>query len=188
MKSFVAASILALVGASAAAPSSLRFAKRDSPNGCGGDPGQTGVANAINQWNSDVVTVNNFLDVAASLDSTSLLTQIEGVLNAAQDEPTQLQILACESDVSAVSAAQAAADDLFAGFGNNVLTPLGNIVANVGDSDVVQSNLATINQFRCCHVLPDLDALWSFTAEDEGVANMAPISAPRPGTCAAISC
>ncbi len=187
MKSFVAASILALVGASAAAPSTLRFAKRDSPNGCGGDPGAAAVAAAINQWNSDVVTVNNFLDVAPTLDPASLVEQLETVLTAAQDEPNQLQVLACESDVAG-EPAQDAANDLFAGFGDNVLTPLGNIVANAGDAATVSSNLDTINNFRCCHVLPDLDSLWSFTAEDEGVANIAPISAPRPNTCASIVC
>jgi hypothetical protein len=187
MKSFVAASLLALVGASAAAPSTLRFAKRDSPNGCGGDPGQTGVVNAINAWNNDVVTVNAFLDAAPGLDPAGLVEQLEGALNSAQDEPNQLQVLACESDVSG-TAAQTAADDLFNGFMNNVIIPLQTITANTGDSDVVSSNLATINQFRCCNVLPDLDILWSETAEDEGVANLVPLSPPRPNACASITC
>ncbi|EXJ92214.1 hypothetical protein A1O3_00764 [Capronia epimyces CBS 606.96] len=192
MKSFIAASILAFVAASAAAPSTststLRFAKRTSPNGCGGDPGQQGVINAINQWNSDVQTVNSFLEVAPSLDPASLDEQIEGALTAAQDEPNQLQVLACESDVDPGTAAQAAVDDLFNGFENNVLTPLGNILANSGDAGVVASNLQTINQFRCCNVLPDLDTLWTATAVDEGVANVVPLSAPRPSTCASITC
>ncbi|KAH0831792.1 hypothetical protein AYO21_06315 [Fonsecaea monophora] len=189
MKSFVTASLLALVGASAAASSNLRFAKRNNPdNSCGADPGSSAIANAINQWNSDVVTVNGFLEQAASLDPTTLMADLANALTAAQNEPNQLNVLACESDVSSGTPAQNAANDLFNGFEKNVLVPLGNIMANAGDSNNVATQLQTINQFRCCHVLPDLDALWSSTAEDEGVANIAPISAPRPSTCASISC
>ncbi|OAP59757.1 hypothetical protein AYL99_04759 [Fonsecaea erecta] len=188
MKSFVAASLLALVGASVAAPSTLRFAKRENPdNSCGPDPGSAAIANAINQWNGDVVTVNSFLEKAPSLDSTTLLFDLENALTAAQDEPNQLNVLACEVDVVG-SPAQTAANELFNGFENNVLVPLGNIISNPSDASNVATQLQTINQFRCCHVLPDLDILWSSTAEDEGVANIAPISAPRPSTCASISC
>jgi len=188
MKSFFAASVLALVGSSVAAPSTMRWAKRDSPNGCGADPGPQGVINAINQWDSDVQTVNAFLDAAPGLDATGILSQIENVLNHAQDEPNQLQVLACEQLVGSVPEAQNAANDLFANFGNNVLVPLGNILANPGDSDSVNSNLDIINNFRCCHVLPDLDALWEETADDEGVSNLVPISAPRPNVCSSIGC
>lgn len=106
-------------------------------------------------------------------------------LRAANDEPDQLQILACASDVSPSTVAQAAADDLFTGFGPNVLTPLSNIL---NDPSSITQNLQLINQFRCCHVLPDLDTLWSFTAEDDGVANQVPLSAPRPAACASIYC
>jgi len=190
MKSFVAASILALVGASAAAPSTLRYAKRTSPNGCGGDPGQVGVVDAINSWNNDVTTVNDFLDLAATSnnDPSTIAAHIGNVINSASDEPNQLQVLACESDLIPGSAAQNAVDDLFTNFQSLVLVPLGNIMADPNDSDSVASNLATINLFRCCSVLPDLDALWEFDADDEGVSNQVPISAPRPGTCASISC
>ncbi|KIW89804.1 uncharacterized protein Z519_09233 [Cladophialophora bantiana CBS 173.52] len=63
---------LGLIGASAATPS-LRFAKRNSPNGCAdGVPSQAAIAGAINQWNSDVTTVNDFLDVATSLQGLHL--------------------------------------------------------------------------------------------------------------------
>lgn len=198
MKSIVAASLLAaLVGYSTAAPSSssstttLRFAKRDRPNGCpAGDPGQVGVVNAINAWNNDVVTVNGFLDSSTIVlsDPDQLLAALQTALPAAQDEPNQLQVLACESDVGPGTAAQAAADDLFAGFGNNVLVPLMNIMNSPDDADTVNGNLHTINQFRCCNVLPDLDTLWSSTAEDEGVANQVPLSAPRPNACSIITC
>lgn len=190
MKSLAAASLLALIGASAAAPSTLRFARRNLPDGtqCGADPGGVGVANAINQWNTDVETVNSFLEQAPSLDSTSLLIQIENVIGFAQDEPNQLAVLACESDVTPGTAAQAAVDDLGANFENLVLVPLGNIIQSPADSSNVATQLQTINQFRCCSVLPDLDTLWSSTAEDEGVANQVPLSAPRPSTCAAITC
>ena len=81
--------------------------------------------------------------------------------------------------------AQTAVDTLFAGFNDNVIVPLGNIASNPA---TLAQNLQTINQFRCCDVLPDLDILWSSTAEDEGVANQVPLSAPRPTTCAAINC
>ncbi|EHY57084.1 hypothetical protein HRR80_002790 [Exophiala dermatitidis] len=176
---------LGLIGASAATPS-LRFAKRNSPNGCAdGVPSQAAVAGAINQWNSDVTTVNDFLDVATSLQGLHLQLQLVVALRAANDEPDQLQILACASDVSPSTVAQAAADDLFTGFGPNVLTPLSNIL---NDPSSITQNLQLINQFRCCHVLPDLDTLWSFTAEDDGVANQVPLSAPRPAACASIYC
>lgn len=189
MKSFVAASLLALVAASAAAPSSLRFAKRNNPdNSCGADPGPGGVANAINQWNSDVVTVNSFLEQAQGLDETTLLIQLETALTAAQDEPNQLNVLACNEGVVSGTPAQDAANDLFNGFGNNVLVPLGNIISSPADSDNVATQLQTINQFRCCNVLPDLDTLWEATAADEGLVGSVPISAPRPNTCAAITC
>lgn len=191
MKSFVAASLLALIGASAAGPSNLRFAKRTSPNGCpAGDPGQTGVINAINAWNNDVVTVNSFLDSSITVldDPAQVVAALQTVIPAAQDEPNQLQVLACESDVIAGTAAQAAVDDLAAGFNDNVLVPLTNIMNGADDADTVNSNLQTINQFRCCHVLPDLDTLWSSTAEDEGVADQVPLSAPRPGACSIITC
>ncbi|KAJ9610081.1 uncharacterized protein PV06_05398 [Exophiala oligosperma] len=176
---------LGLIGASAATPS-LRFAKRNSPNGCAdGVPSQAAIAGAINQWNSDVTTVNDFLDVATSLQGLHLQLQLVVALRAANDEPDQLQILACASDVSPSTVAQAAADDLFTGFGPNVLAPLSNILNN--PSSITQ-NLQLINQFRCCNVLPDLDTLWSFTAEDDGVANQVPLSAPRPAACASIHC
>jgi len=189
MKSFVAVSLFALIGASAASTSTLRFAKRNNAdNSCGSDPGQAGVANAINSWNSDVQTVNSFLEQAPSLDSTTLLIDIESVLTSAQNEPNQLNVLACNEGVVSGTPGQTAADDLFAGFENNVLVPLGNIIQSPGDSSNVATQLQTINQFRCCHVLPDLDALWEQTAADEGLVGQVPISAPRPSTCASISC
>jgi len=190
MKSFVAASLLALIGASAAT-STLRFAKRNNPdNSCGADPGQVGVANAINSWNTDVQTVNAFLESAAAggHDESSLLSGLENALTFAQDEPNQLNILACNEGVVPGTPGQTAADDLFAGFENNVLVPLGNIIQNPTDADNVATQLQTINQFRCCNVLPDLDILWEQTAADEGLVGTVPISAPRPSTCAAISC
>ncbi|KIW66522.1 hypothetical protein PV04_05850 [Phialophora macrospora] len=191
MKSFTATTaLLALISAtSAASTSNLRFAKRNIPNGsCGGDPGQVGVANAINAWNADVQTVNAFLEQAPSLDSTSILFDIENVLTSAQDEPNQLTILACNEGVVPGTPGQTAADDLFAGFENNVLVPLGNIIQSPADADNVATQLHTINQFRCCSVLPDLDALWEQTAADEGLVGTVPISAPRPSTCASITC
>jgi len=190
MKYLIPAMVLAITGQSLAAPSTLRYIKRVAIPGttCSGDPGQQGVIDAINKWNSDVVTVNNFLEAAPTLSPPALLFQIETALTSAQDEPVELAVLACESDVTDGTAAQNAVNDLAAGFENNVLTPLGNIIANAGDATAVASNLQTINQFRCCNVLPDLDVLWSFTAEDEGVANQVPLSAPRPSTCAAITC
>lgn len=190
MKSFVAASLVALIGVSAAAPSTLRFARRDLPDGtkCAADPGAVAVANAINQWNTDVETVNSFLEQAPGLDETSLLIQIENVIGFAQDEPNQLAILACNEVVTPGTAAQAAVDDLGLNFENLVLVPLGNIIQSPADASNVALQLQIINQFRCCSVLPDLDALWSATAEDEGDATIAPISAPRPSTCAAITC
>lgn len=187
MKSVIAVSLLALVGAASAAPS-VELAKRDSPNGCPSAPSAQGVFDAINAWNSDVVTVNNFLNMALGLTPIGILTTIESVLNAAEDEPTRLQTLACVTGVSPGTRAQAAADDLFAGFDNNVIVPLGNILSSPGDAANVQTNLDTINIFRCCNVLPDLDVLWSFTAAATGISSFVPLTAPRPNQCANIIC
>jgi hypothetical protein len=80
MKIITTLSFLALgfIRASAATPS-LRFAKRNSPNGCAdGIPSQAAIAGAINQWNSDVITVNHFLDVATSLQGLQLELQLLG--------------------------------------------------------------------------------------------------------------
>ncbi len=155
MKSFVAVSLLALITASTATSSSvLRFAKRNNPdNSCVSQPSEVDFTNAINAWNGDVETVNAFLEQAPSLDSTSLLFGLENALTSAQDEPNQLNILTCEITIIPGTASQAGADDLFAGFENNFLVPLGNIIQNPSDADNVATQLHTINQFRCCNVL-----------------------------------
>ncbi|ETI27373.1 hypothetical protein G647_09563 [Cladophialophora carrionii CBS 160.54] len=189
MKSSVAATTLfALISGSVAAPSNLRFAKRDLPSGDCVAPGPDATANAINAWDSDVRTVNAFLEAAPTLGSVDILLSIQTPLTAAEDEPNQLQVLACEPAVFEGTQAQAAADALFDGFDDNVIVPLGNIVASPADATNVAHQLATINQFRCCTVLPSLDILWQTTAANEGLVGSGPIVAPRPSTCAAITC
>jgi len=37
-------------------------------------------------------------------------------------------------------------------------------------------------------VLPDVDILWQDSADDEGISNLVPISAPREDSCAGITC
>jgi len=62
-----------------------------------------GVVDAINSWNNDVTTVNNFLDLAASSNNepSTIAAHISNVMDKATDEPNQLQVLACESDLQA---------------------------------------------------------------------------------------
>ena len=125
------------------------------------------------------------MDAVPTLSQGDLVTMAQSTLNSAQDEPTELNVLACVSDVTAGTLAQAAANDLFANFGGLVITQLNDIISSPTTAQVF---LSTINNFRCCQVLPDLDNLWSFTAEVNGVANQVPISAPRPTACMSVTC
>lgn len=102
------------------------------------------------------------------------------------DEPTQLGILACIPALS--DDAENAITSANAGFGDNVLTPLSDITTNGFNTHQVLTDVDTINQFRCCTLLPDLDILWLSAAEDEGLVGQVTLSPPRPNACSSIAC
>ena len=157
------------------------------------NPDTDQVAASINQWNTDVNTVNNFLNGAAALiagnDSNALVSATQTALTNAQDEPCQLMTLASQPDFSSGPAAfTCAVQDLMNVFEVHVLDNLMNIIANPGDDTSVQSAVDDINAFRCCNVLPDADILWLDSADDNGISNQVPISAGRPNACSNIIC
>lgn len=185
MKSFVAAAtLLALATSSLAAPSSsnLQYGKRQSCT----EPSQQQVVDAINSWNIDVQQVNAFLDTTPDL-STTYQNSASLVLQFATDEPFELGTLACISGQS--DAATAAVADLMAVFGG-VPTAIQAIQADItaGNLDDISTQVQTIGQIRCCHVLPDLDSLWQDSADNEGVSNLVNTVVPRPNQCSSITC
>lgn len=137
---------------------------------------------------TDVINVNTFLDTAhANLANPTLLEGLAtGALNNAQDEPTELGILACIPALS--DDAETAIASAAAGFGDNVLAPLMDITANGADTARVLADILQINRFRCCTLLPDLDVLWLAAAEDEGLVGQVVLSPPRPAACGGIAC
>jgi len=179
MQSFI---LFTLLGTSIAAslPSNFQFAKRQCS-----EPSQSDVVTAINRWNNDVGNVNSFLNLAPSQNPEDLLNAAEEALLNAQDEPTELGVLSCITGLA--DDATNAIANLQQVFGQ-VPSSIQNIINNPGDATVVASNLQTINNVRCCNVLPDLDVLWTAAADDEGVSNQVNLSVPRPNACASISC
>ncbi|KAJ4412039.1 hypothetical protein N0V82_008883 [Gnomoniopsis sp. IMI 355080] len=137
---------------------------------------------------TDVVNVNTFLNGAH--DNLSNATLLEGLalgaLNNAMDEPTQLGVLACIPGLS--DDAENAITSADAGFGDNVLIPLNDITTNGSDTMQVMTDVSTINHFRCCTLLPDLDTLWLSAAEDEGLVGQVTVTPPRPNACSSLAC
>jgi hypothetical protein len=170
--------LAALFGCSLAAPSSMRYAKRQS------GPSQDQVVAAIDNWSNDVTMVNSFLNTPPTTGAAygSLATM---TLGFAQDEPNELMILSMVTGLppDATSAIQ----NLMQVFGG-VLSNLQDIINNQNNLSVINADIANINQIRCCHVLPDLDALWQGAADDEGVSNLVNLVVPRPNACATLTC
>lgn len=182
MKAFVAASLIALLSSTAlGAPSTVHYGKRQS------DPSVDAVENAINAWNFDVDTVNNFLNNAPSQSPSELQQAAEVALSAAQNEPTQLGVLASISDFSDDQQYQGAVLNLQEVFGN-VPSSLQNIINDPGNAESVSTQLLQINNVRCCNVLPDLDILWQDAADDYGISNIVNTAVPRPNACATTDC
>ena len=180
MKSFVSATIFALVGCSMAAPATL---KRQSSSCV--EPTQDQVLQAIQKWNNDVTNVNAFLNEAPSQNPTDLLNAAQEALINAHDEPVELGILACISGLA--DNAEGAITNLQEVFGN-VPSSLQNIINNPGDAQNVAVQLQDINNTRCCNVLPDLDILWQAAADDEGISDQVNTVVPRPNACATVAC
>lgn len=155
------------------------------------DPSSTQIEASINQWHSDVSTVNNFLNTAASItDPDTLKNTTETVMKSAADEPCQLSTLLANSDFLPTPPADVncAGMDLMKVFGPHVLDNLQAIIDSPSETSVVTMAINDINNFRCCNVLPDVDVLWKDSADDAGVSNLVPISAPREDACASITC
>lgn len=158
MKSIVSASIGLLIASAAAAPSQLRHSKRQiGAAGVGpvctltAAPTAAEVLAALQTWNTEVTSVNTFLDgvltdSAAGLVGTGSLTAT--ALNFAMDEPTELNILACIPGQSQTY--QNAATGAAAGFMIDVLMPLMDISVNGASSAEVIGDAGIINAFRCC--------------------------------------
>ena len=170
--------LTALLGCSLAAPSTMRYAKRQA------GPSQDQVVAAIDSWRSDVTMVNSFLNTppttgAAYANFTSF------TLGFAEDEPTELMILSMITGLA--DDATNAIQNLMEVFGG-VLTNLQDIIDNQNNLDVINTDIANINSIRCCNVLPDLDILWTAAADDEGVSNLVDLTVPRPNACATVAC
>ena len=170
--------LAALFGCSLAAPSTMRHAKRQS---C---PSSDQVVAAIDSWNSDVVMVNSFLNTPP-MTGAAYGNFASFTLGFAQDEPNELAILA-GIPALATDATDAIAN-LMQVFGG-VLTNLQDIINNQNDLDIINADIANINQIRCCNVLPDLDILWPAAADAEGVSNLVNTVAPEENACATITC
>ena len=184
MKVFTAASLVALLSSTALGappPPSWNTAKRQS------DPSVAAVENAINSWNFDVDTVNNFLNHAPGQSGSQLQHAARVALAAAQNEPTQLGVLASISDFSNDQQYQGAVLNLQEVFGN-VPSSLQNIIDDPSDAGRVSTQLLQINNVRCCNVLPDLDILWQDAADDYGISNIVNTAVPRPNACATTDC
>lgn len=153
MKSFTATLALA----SAATASSL-LTRQD--NGCILNTQTTdiNVQSSIVQWNSDVVAVNQFLNVALGLSSQDLGTQASDALIFASDEPCQLATLSndANTDGFATDAFTCAVGDLEAVFGDHVITNLKTIISDPADTAAVHAAVQDINFFRMFK-FPSLD-------------------------------
>lgn len=194
MHSFTQALVLGMAAAATAYPRSGRIMKRDT---CildtVIDPAtSTEVAASINQWFSDVTTVNSFLnDVASGAQGlgTSIQQRASSVFVSAADEPCQLKTLSSISDLQGVTDAfTCAVSDLEDVFELHVLDNLQNIINNPNSTSVVTAAVQDINNFRCCNVLPDASILWLDAADDSGISNQVPTCAPREDACSSITC
>lgn len=137
----------------------------------------------LHHRDADVKNVNNFLDIASVVVSnpTQLEVLATGALNNAKDEPTELGILACIAGLD--DASEDAINSAAAGFGNNVIDTLTDISVNGANTSQVQAEIRQINTFRCCTLLPGLDALWLSAAENAGLVGQVALSPPRPNAC-----
>ena len=172
-------------------------------------PGTPDVQAAINDWNNDVVTVNDFLNGVSDLlsDLPTLAAHAQNIVdNFAKDEPNQLKTLhnwfigPNTPDVP-TAAFNCAFDDLATGqvldgetfnFDTLVIKQFTDFIipdAQAGKADFVLSQVGEVNSYRCCNVLPDLDILWRDAAISAGFTDAdVPFSPPRPDACASIDC
>lgn len=214
MKSFITASTLALAATTIAHSGPNRLRKRnDVPTV--DDPTAQDVQTAINEWNTDVVNVNAFLENAPNdLDDLPTLGANAHAVasNFAAEEPNQLGTLTnwfsgndANNPDTAPDAFNCATNDLAVGqtigsttfnFKSLVLDLFADIVedAAAGNRDAVENLLNVVNSYRCCNVLPDLDIIWRDTAISADLVIQSsilpgvPITPARPSTCSAFDC
>jgi hypothetical protein len=174
MKTSSVLAFTSLLGATFSSPTSLYNRKRQAPSA-------DMVVTAINKWNNDVGNVNSFLNLAPSQTAGDLQNAAEEALINANDEPTELNVLAGLGDALG-SDGQAAVLLLQETFGN-VPSSLQAIIDDPGNADLVKVKLQQINSARCCNVLPALDKLWPASANAVGVADQVNLVVPRPNAC-----
>ncbi|KAF7198634.1 hypothetical protein HII31_00373 [Pseudocercospora fuligena] len=172
-----------------AASASARPGKRQSSciTDTVNNPNQQQIIDSINQWNSDVNNVNNFLNTAHTLSGSDLSSAANNALISASDEPCQLGTLSSISDIGG-DAFTCAVNDLKNIFGTHVLDNLNKILSNVDDTSAVTDAINDINLFRCCNVLPDADILFTDASESDGAGDSVQKTAGRPDACASINC
>ena len=149
------------------------------------EPSSSLVLTALQNWNNDVNTVNNFVDTAHGLSGNALQSAANTALFAANNEPDDLSILNCIAIVASNDAAQIM--DLMNVFGR-VITGLQTIITDPNDTNSVSSALDSINLTRCCNVLPDLSVLWPDAANQEAISDQVNTAVPIPAVCSSITC
>ncbi|RVX72742.1 hypothetical protein B0A52_04141 [Exophiala mesophila] len=156
-------------------------------------PNSAQVTAALNQWVSDITTVNSFLErVLAQPPPVLHEHEIEDIAReiyiTAFDEPCQLFTLvsAIENAGRTSEASQCAFNDLA-----NSAVPvfptfvLGSLADVIRDPSRLFIEAEIINHRRCCNVLRDVDVLFQATSETYPGLLM---TAPRPSTCQAVDC
>lgn len=153
------------------------------------NPSDADLQAAIKQWTNDVLTVNDFLNNAASFidQPDQLLKEATTALFQANDEPCQLKTLAANIDFKDLTSGPVlcAINDLKRVFDDQVLRNLQIIVDNPSDVDAINTAVEKVNLARCCDVLPSLDLLWTGTETDGGFFGLDGIlgQPPRPDAC-----
>ena len=197
MKAAVATTLLAFTATAVSArPSRARLSARQTTCllNTVSNPDSTDIENAINQWASDVSTVNNYLNIIEEgglSDPNDLLAATQAIFITASDEPCQFQTLKNNPDAQGANVVPkfaCAISDLDGIFGTGVLDQLNDIIADPSNTDTVTTAVANINIARCCNVLPDVDTLFLDSAVDFGIADQVPLSVPREDACANIQC
>lgn len=191
-----AATVLAFAAAITTTAAASAKQRRQMANVCmlasvTDNPSAADAKASIDQWNTDVNTVNAFLNNATSL---ALGVEVQNAtmqtLMFAQDEPCQLATLMSNSDFvgGGTDAFNCAVMDLMMVFETHVLNNLKSIIAMPMDQDVITHAVNDINNFRCCNVLPDADIIWLDSATDNGISDQVNFTAGREDACAHITC
>lgn len=161
-------------------------------------PSQADIANAIDKWQTDIDTINNFLVTAIEFfgytDFNAMRLAAEQGYSVAVDEPCQFQTLQNALNVNPnapyYADYQCAMMDLGKVFGQQVL---GNLNSTIYDPTSFDTFLTRINDFRCCNVLPDVQILFNLADAINPGASPQPTNTnglvvPIPDTCSLVDC